>query len=65
MITATGTGDRFTTWDAAYVLHALSPGERREFRNHMSQCLRCAAAVAELIGLPGLLDRAARDPGEF
>ena len=47
--------DSYTQWDAAYVLGALSPAERREFEEHLSHCRACQAAVAELAGLPGLL----------
>ncbi len=47
--------DRYLTWDASYVLGALSPSERREFEAHLQGCLRCATAVAELTGMPALL----------
>jgi hypothetical protein len=47
--------DKFAQWDAAYVLGALSPAERREFEEHMSSCAACQAAVSELAALPGLL----------
>lgn len=47
----------FDEWDAAYVLGALSPSERREFETHLEECERCRAAVAELGALPGLLGR--------
>ena len=47
--------DRFTTWDAAYVLGSLSPAERREFEEHLAGCPACQAAVSELAGMPGLL----------
>jgi Putative zinc-finger len=47
--------DKFAQWDAAYVLGALSPAERREFEEHMSSCAGCQAAVSELAALPGLL----------
>ncbi|MEJ3403125.1 zf-HC2 domain-containing protein [Rathayibacter sp. YIM 133350] len=47
--------DRYVDWDAAYVLGALSPAERREFEVHLRTCPRCSAAVAELAGMPGLL----------
>lgn len=43
--------------DAAYVLGALSPGDRLEFERHLSGCRRCTRAVRELAGLPGLLGR--------
>lgn len=47
--------DRYGSWDAAYVLGALSPSERREFEEHLAGCPGCQAAVSELAGLPGLL----------
>ncbi|HEY4226575.1 MAG TPA: zf-HC2 domain-containing protein [Pseudolysinimonas sp.] len=47
----------YSEWDAAYVLGALSPAERREYETHLEHCARCRAAVAELTGLPGLLGR--------
>src|SRR4029450_13226426 len=37
--------DKFAQWDAAYVLGALSPAERREFEEHLSSCKSCQAAV--------------------
>lgn len=49
--------ERFVDWDAAYVLAALSPAERREFETHLENCRRCRSAVAELTVLPGLLGR--------
>lgn len=48
---------RFAEWDAAYVLGALSPAERREFEDHLDECTKCRAAVTELSALPGLLGR--------
>lgn len=47
--------DRYREWDAAYVLGALSPDERREYEAHIAECEECAAAVAGLAGMPGLL----------
>jgi anti-sigma factor RsiW len=41
----------------AYVLGALEPAERRQVREHLADCPACAAEVAELEGLPALLDR--------
>jgi len=49
--------ERFDDWDAAYVLGALAPAERREFEAHLENCERCRSAVAELAVLPGLLGR--------
>ena len=37
------------------MLGALSPSERREFKEHLAGCPSCQAAVSELAGLPGLL----------
>lgn len=48
---------RFAEWDAAYVLGALSPAERREFEEHLDGCAKCRSAVTELSALPGLLGR--------
>lgn len=42
-------------WDAAYVLGALSPDERRLFEEHLAGCAECRASVGELAGLPALL----------
>ena len=50
-----GVSDRFATWDAAYVLGALSPAERREYEEHLADCSSCQNAVSELAGMPGLL----------
>ena len=48
-------GDRYLTWDAAYVLGSLSSNERREYEAHLETCERCRTAVAELSGIPALL----------
>lgn len=55
------THDEFATWDAAYVLGALSPIERRDFEAHLRACESCSEAVAELAGLPGILSRVPRE----
>ncbi len=47
----------FARDDAAYVLGALSPGERLDFERHLGGCDACHRAVRELAGLPGLLGR--------
>jgi hypothetical protein len=47
--------DEFSTYDAAYVLGALSPPERSAFEAHLRTCTSCAAGVTALAGLPGLL----------
>jgi hypothetical protein len=48
-------GDRYATWDAAYVLGSLSSSERREYEAHLETCDRCRAEVGELSGMPALL----------
>lgn len=53
--------DQFTMYDAAYVLGALSPSDRREFENHLKVCSACARSVGELAGLPGLMSRVSID----
>jgi hypothetical protein len=50
--------DPYSDWDAAYVIGALSPADRREFERHLAGCDSCSAAIAELAGLPGLLAKA-------
>jgi Putative zinc-finger len=47
--------DKFAQWDAAYVLGALSPADRREFEEHLASCTACQAAISELAAIPGLL----------
>lgn len=51
----TGPLDPYREWDAAYLLGALSPDERREYEAHLSGCARCSAEVASLAGLSGIL----------
>jgi hypothetical protein len=51
------TDDRYQEWDSAYVLGALPADERREYEAHLAGCPSCAAAVADLAGLPGVLNR--------
>ena len=48
--------DKYRQWAALYVLDSLTASERREYELHLSQCTRCDADVAELAGLPALLD---------
>lgn len=50
--------EEFAEWDAAYVLGALTPADRRAFESHLETCERCRAAVSELAPIPGLLTRA-------
>ncbi|MBP2326078.1 anti-sigma factor RsiW [Kibdelosporangium banguiense] len=54
--------DPYRDWDVAYVLGSLSPAERREFEDHLSQCPSCAAEVGTLAGMPGILS--AVNPGQ-
>jgi anti-sigma factor RsiW len=42
----------------AYVLGALDEATQKRVREHLASCPECAAAHAELAGLPGLLDLA-------
>jgi len=49
--------EEYAELDAAYVLGALAPAERRDYERHLERCERCRAAVAELAMLPGLLGR--------
>lgn len=62
--------DQFTTYDAAYLLGALTPQDRAAFEEHLAHCKECRNGVNGLAGLPGLLasvplDRAmtAGEPG--
>ncbi len=41
--------------DAAYVLGALSPADRRAFEDHLRDCAECRDSVQRLAGIPGLL----------
>jgi hypothetical protein len=47
----------YATWDAAYVLGALSPDDRREFELHLDSCAECRRSVAQLAPTIGLLSR--------
>ena len=55
------TTDEFARYDAAYVLGALSPADRRNFEDHLATCPTCASSVGELAGLPGLMSRVSLD----
>ena len=55
---------RYADWDSAYVLGALSPGERREYEAHLETCETCRRSVAELAPMPGLLARLSADRAE-
>ncbi|WP_378147294.1 anti-sigma factor family protein [Cnuibacter sp. UC19_7] len=47
--------DDYREWDAAYVLGALAPEERREYERHLETCAECRSRLAELAGIPGIL----------
>ncbi|QKJ19071.1 zf-HC2 domain-containing protein [Microbacterium hominis] len=47
----------FVEWDAAYVLGALSPADRRVYEEHLERCGVCRAAIAEIAATTGLLTR--------
>jgi hypothetical protein len=49
------TSDEFVDFDGAYVLGALSAGDRERFETHLIGCAHCRARVAELSDLPELL----------
>lgn len=53
--------DPFADWDAAYVLGALSPADRRAFEDHLATCAPCATGLREFAGVPGLLGALDRD----
>ena len=57
--------DAFAEYDAAYVLGALSPEDRRDYEAHLATCDDCARAVGELAGMPGLLARVPREEVEL
>jgi hypothetical protein len=51
----TPTPDPYREWDAAYVLGALGPSDRRTYERHLAGCDTCREAVSELAGMPALL----------
>ena len=54
----------FADWDAAYVLGALSPSDRRLFEAHLQECDACRAAIVEAAPTLVLLSRVASDRAE-
>lgn len=54
----------FADWDAAYLVGALSPADRRLFEEHVDGCRACRDALAELAPTLGLLSRVAPDRAE-
>ena len=58
------TPDEFRDWDAAYVLGALGPEDRRAYERHLTNCPACTAAVSELAGMPGLLRKLQAEDAE-
>jgi len=53
--------DEFATYDAAYLLGALTPADRSAYEAHLAGCPSCRRAVSQLAGLPGLLASVAPD----
>ena len=47
--------DAFREWDAAYLLGALSPADRRAYEQHLRGCPGCREALGEFVAMPGLL----------
>ncbi|MCJ1705683.1 anti-sigma factor [Rathayibacter sp. VKM Ac-2926] len=47
--------DAFRDWDAAYLLGALSPADRRAYEQHLRVCPGCREALGEFVAIPGLL----------
>lgn len=47
--------DDYSTFDAAYVLGALTPEDAAAYEAHLATCADCRQAVDELTGLPDLL----------
>jgi hypothetical protein len=55
--------EQFAFDDAAYVLGALEGADLRAYTDHLDRCIRCQAQVAQLRGMPELLQRA--DPSAW
>ena len=53
--------ERFGEWDAAYLLGALTPADRRAYEDHIAGCRICGTAVVELAGVPALLGTLPRE----
>ncbi len=49
--------ERFSQWDAAYVLGALTAADRHAYEEHLDGCEQCRLAVAELAPTAALLSR--------
>ncbi|AMU21082.1 putative transmembrane anti-sigma factor [Mycobacteroides abscessus subsp. massiliense] len=54
----------YADWDAAYVLGALSSAERREYEQHLVDCVSCQRALSEVTAMPGLLSKVDRGYAE-
>lgn len=54
----------FADWDAAYLVGALSPADRRQYEEHLDECRVCREALAELAPTLGLLSRVSPDRAE-
>ena len=53
--------DDLAEWDAAYVLGALSLEERRRYESYLADNPAQAAELADLAGMPGILNALSRD----
>lgn len=53
--------DPFASYDAAYVIGALSAQDRQDYERHLRECAECARSVRELAGVPGLLAKVPED----
>ena len=48
----------YADWDAAYILGALTPSDRRAYETHLQACEVCRQAISEIASLPALLTAA-------
>jgi len=55
------TNDDIANWDAAYVLGALSAEDRLTYEEYLATNPEAVAALAELAGLPGILNLLSRE----